>query len=192
MATSEASIVALFSHIVALKSLPRTGWLLAGVLQPESVADHSYGTAMLATFLCDLINLEPANEGLARPLDAAKVARMALVHDLAESVLTDLPKRAGELLGRAVKHEAERRAMQHILAGFPAGLEYEALWAEYEASATPEARLVHDADKLDMVLQARAYRRAGCADLDEFWQGHAWHFELSARIFAHVLDAVST
>ncbi len=188
MATPEDSVLALFAHIVALKSLPRTGWLLAGVPQPESVADHAYGTAALALFLCDLINDAPENEGLTHALDSGRVARIALVHDMAEALLTDLPKRASELLGSEVKHAAERRAIERIMAGFPAGTTYVELWSEYEAAATPEARLVRDADKLDMALQAAAYGRSCGAALAEFQQGHTWRFALTERVFARMLD----
>ena len=188
MATSEDSVIALFGHILALKSLPRTGWLLAGVPHPESVADHSYGTAALAGFLCDLINLAPAAEGLAQPLDVGRVVRIALVHDLAEAWLTDLPKRASELLGSDTKHATERRAMELIMEDLPGGSEYLALWSEFEVAATPEARVVRDADKLDMVLQAAAYSRASGADLHEFRQGHRWHYALSERILARLQE----
>ena len=186
MATPEDGIIALFSHIRALKSLPRTGWLLAGVSQPESVADHAYGTVALASFLCDLINAAPEAEGLSEMLDPQRVMRIALVHDLAEATLTDLPKRASDLLGSDVKHAAEQRAIERIMAEFPAGALYVDLWSEYEAAATPEARLVRDADKLDMVLQAAAYSRSSGAALDEFHEGHTWHFPLAARVAARL------
>ncbi len=186
MATPEDSIIALFSHILALKSLPRTGWLLAGVPQPESVADHAYGTTALASFLCDLINAAPEEEGLSQTLDPERVMRIALVHDLAEATLTDLPKRASELLGSDVKHAAERRAIELIMAEFPAGEVYVELWSEYDAAATPEARLVRDADKLDMVLQAAGYSRSSGAVLNEFHEGHTWHYSLPARVAARL------
>ena len=37
--------------------------------------------------------------------------------------------------------------------------EVEALWAEYEARATPEAQLVKELDLLDMVVQAHTYEK---------------------------------
>lgn len=187
MATPEDGVLTLFQHVRALKGLPRTGWLLAGVPRAESIADHTFGTATLAGLMCDLINASPADEGLDRPLDAERVLRIALAHDLAESLMTDLPKRASQLLGADVKHQAERRAMELISAELPAGLSYAELWEEYAAAATPEARIVRDADKLEMTLQAAAYGRAlGGAALDEFQQGHVWHFSLPARVVARL------
>jgi putative hydrolase of HD superfamily len=65
-----------------------------------------------------------------------------------------------------------------------------ALWAEYEAQATPEARLVKDFDKLEMVLQAAEYEAAQGLDLQQFFDstdgrfttptGKAWAAEIAA------------
>ncbi|MEZ4716262.1 MAG: HD domain-containing protein [Caldilineaceae bacterium] len=83
------------------------------------MAAHSFATALLALSLAETINLDPAAESLAGPLDAARAVRLALLHDLAESLVTDLPKRSAELLGTAAKHAAEETAMATVLAGLP-------------------------------------------------------------------------
>jgi putative hydrolase of HD superfamily len=48
---------------------------------------------------------------------------------------------------------------------------YTELFREYQAGQTPEAVLVHAADKLDMVLQALEYQEEGVEPekLDQFW-----------------------
>jgi putative hydrolase of HD superfamily len=86
-----AALRSLLDSANDLKRLPRTGWLLAGIRQPESVADHAYATTLLAMLLADAINADYAIAGLEEPLDVARVLRIALLHDLAESQLTDLP-----------------------------------------------------------------------------------------------------
>lgn len=177
-------LLSLLDHANDLKQLPRTGWLLAGVATPESVADHSFAVAVLALFLAELVNEDWAAEGLEEPLDVGEVARLALLHDLAESVLTDLPLRSAELLGVAVKHEAEERAIERLLADLPRGADYAARWRTYDAASTPEARLVKDADKLEMAHQARRYERRGHANLGEFQQDRRWYYEVSQKVFA--------
>lgn len=167
----------------ALKRLPRTGWLLAGVAQPESVAEHSYATALLAMALAAEINRAPEDHDLPTPLDIGRVVQIALVHDLAEATLTDLPKRATDVLGQAVKHEAEERGLRAALGDHPEGDLYLALWQEYAEGATPESRAVRDADKLEMVYQASVYETAGHRRLSEFWEGHRWQFSISEEIF---------
>ena len=177
------STLSLLDRSNDLKQLPRTGWLLAGVAPVESVAEHSYGVAFLTLLLADTINDDWAAAGLSKPLAVERALRLALLHDLAESLLTDLPKRSSELLGSQVKHDAEERAMRDLLADLPHGGDYLALWQEYDAALTPEARLVKDADKLEMVHQARRYEARGQTNLDEFWQGHHWHYSASCALF---------
>jgi len=144
-----------------LKGLPRTGWLEAGVETPESVAEHSYRTAVLAVVLADL-------EGL----DAGKAARMALLHDLAEAETGDLtPEQKGRLGPAYSKGEAE--AVDRALSSLPEPLAeaYRAAWREYHGMASPEAEAVAQADKVEMLLQALEYEEEGIdpSRLDRFW-----------------------
>jgi putative hydrolase of HD superfamily len=176
-------VTALFSRIYDLKQLPRTGWLLAGVSSPESVAEHSFVTTLYAVLLAEEINGDLAAHGLAAPLHVGHIMRLALVHDLAECLLTDLPKRSTELIGRAAKHAAEAQAFEQLFGRLQQGKQYSQLWAEFASATTPEARLVHDADKLEMVQQALRYEQRGHRNLQEFWQGHTWHYTASKTIF---------
>ncbi len=144
----------------AMKNLPRAGWRLAGIKDCESVADHAFRVALLALVLGDLV------EGV----DREKLLRMALLHELPESIVTDLPLRAVMLLGRDTKHRAERDAWSLMLPPGQIRQEWRALWDEFEAGQTPEARLVKAADKLEMLLQAYEYERVGYRNLDDFWE----------------------
>jgi putative hydrolase of HD superfamily len=167
-----------------LKRLPRTGWVLAGVVEPESVADHTTATTLLALALGAWINAAPERHGLSAPLDLGKLAQMVLAHDLAESRVTDLPHDAVALIGQAVKRRAEEQVLAELVESFPQPPNWAALWREYNDGATPEARLAHDADKLEMVHQALAYEMTGHRNLDEFWEGRRWHYAISGEVFA--------
>ena len=182
-APNAAAIVTLLDHGSILKRLPRMGWLLNGVIPCESVADHTAGVALLTLVLAGTINTDWRSEGLDAPLDVGRAVTLAVLHDLAESIVTDLPKRSAELLGSEAKHSAEAAAIDSLLANLPSGHDYAILWSEYGARATPEARLVADADKLEMVHQALQYERAGHRTLDEFWRGHRWHYGLCEHLF---------
>jgi putative hydrolase of HD superfamily len=183
---TEEFIVGLLDPLTALKRLPRTGWLLAGIAQPESVADHAYATATLALLLAGMVNRDVQAEGLTESLDGGRVTAIALVHDLGESMITDLPRRAAVLLGAEAKHAAEARAFAELFGSADPGSHYVSLWQEYDRAATPEARLVRDADKLEMVHQALVYERAGQSNLDEFWEGHHWYYLISERVYARL------
>jgi putative hydrolase of HD superfamily len=182
-ADTDSAILTLLAQAGTLKRLPRTGWLLNGVQPCESVADHTTGVALLTLALAGALNADWQAVGLDRPLDAGRAVMLAVLHDLAESIVTDLPKRSAQLLGAEIKRRAEAEALESILAGLPESSDYTTLWAEYIANASPEARLVHDADALEMVHQALQYERAGHRTLDEFWRGHRWHFGLCEHLF---------
>jgi len=137
----------------ALKDQKRTGWKLRGVHDPESVADHSWGTAYLA-----LVFAEQANVGRARAVE------IALVHDLAEALTGDVPTRVAGLNDtrlRDEKREREHEAMKRLTSGYDANAasNARALWAEYEATESAEARFVRDMNMIDMCLQAFIYER---------------------------------
>ena len=131
-----------------LKRYKRTGWVVAGVPDPESIADHSHRTAIVAAVLAEL-------EGA----DAQRSAFLALFHDTQESRLTDIPYIGKRYLKAA--SNAEVTADQ--VAGMPEGLArlIGGAEAEYEAKETPEAVCAKDADKLECLLQAVEYREQG-------------------------------
>ena len=145
-----------------LKQLPRQGWLDAGIdpVEVESVAAHSFGCALLVVLLRDLLRSEGLNAELC--------LRMAVIHDLAEAEVGDITPHAGVEAHR--KHALESAALAQLLEAQPAGRGIEDLWNQYEMGVTPEARLVRQIDKLDMLIQALLYRNSGTL-LDEFFQG---------------------
>lgn len=134
---------------LALKDEPRRGWLRAGVARPESVADHSYGVALLA--------LLATPEGL----DGARVVELAILHDACEAAVGDLVP--GEYASKEEKLARERKGLVEMLAGAPDTVRTRVLAAfdELATDATPEARFVHELDKAEMAFQARRYEDAG-------------------------------
>jgi putative hydrolase of HD superfamily len=143
-----------------LKRLPRTGWLLRGVPNPESIAEHSFRTALITLFLAD----ELQRKGVA--INSDRAVRIALLHDIGEARITDIPQPA---LKYVDKSGAERRAVGDMLKEAALPEEYHKLWLEYEEGSTVEGRLVRFADKLEMLIQAYEYESSGVSGLDEFW-----------------------
>jgi putative hydrolases of HD superfamily len=155
-----AALAALQSRIQTLKLLPRTGWLQRGLRNVESIADHSFGVAALALVVGDLYP----------ELDRGRVLAMAILHDMAEALIGDLPASASRLFGKAVKHEAERKAMLELFGPLPLSSEYLALWEEYTQASSVEARLVKALDRLELLAQTLSYERSGARGLGEFWE----------------------
>ena len=172
-----------------LKRLPRSGWLLRGVPHVESVAEHSFGVAIVALTLADALVGELEGDGEDVQLDVGKVLVMALLHDLAEVRLTDLPVSAVQLLPEGMKGRAEAVAMDQLLAPLPTMMHWKALWQEFEDRSSAEGRLVRDADKLEMMVQCLRYEQAGCRGLEEFWHAidcHSWHYDISAELYSRL------
>lgn len=177
------SALGLLHALGRLKTLPRQGWVDRGIPSPESVADHSYRTALMAWILGDLAGL-----------DTGLLVKLALAHDLPEAEagdatpygqavdrgidIADAVARWRDLLTpdelstqRAAKHDREALALDRLAALFPSTAtdEVSGLWQDYAAGGTPEARFLAQVDKLEALLQATEYRTAGFdADVENF------------------------
>jgi putative hydrolase of HD superfamily len=130
-----------------LKSTTRTGYTSAG--QQESVAEHTWRLCLMA------LVLRPAFPGI----DFAKLVKICIIHDLGEAIHGDVsaPEQARRAAAGAIagKAEQERRDLLELLAPLPAGVrdEITALWDEYEAAESPEAKLAKGLDKLETIMQ---------------------------------------
>jgi putative hydrolases of HD superfamily len=105
-------------------------------------------------------------------LDKNKCVMLALVHDLAESIVGDFTPYSG--VSRDEKARREGLAIDYISDYWGSGAmpgEVKALWEEFEAGESPESRHVQDVDKVEMMLQALEYeeRFKGDVDLGEFF-----------------------
>lgn len=156
------AVIQTLLHANQLKRTGRTGWAMRGVPNPENVAAHSYGVTFIALVLAQLVD---------EPVDLGRLLAVAALHDLPEALTTDIPTPAWRHLPPGSKPGAERSAMTQMLAGTPFGPDFMALWEELQTGETAVARLVHDADKLDMYVQALVYEQQfGNTQLAEFWQ----------------------
>lgn len=139
-----------FYLISELKKVPRKGWKeKVGIDRPESVADHSYGTAIMAMVFSDINNL-----------DTEKILKMALLHDLAESIMGDFTPNE---ISKENKKIIENESMELILSKLPPNIagQYGKIWKEFEEDKTKESMLLHDIDHLEMAVQAVKYFSEG-------------------------------
>ncbi len=135
-----------FQKVLELKNIPRQGWKdKLDMDYVESVADHSYSTAMMSMVLSDL-------EGL----DTEKIIKMALLHDLAESVVGDITP---DRITNKRKIYVENKAMMQILENLPTSVsqQYIILWDDFQKNSSKEANLLHEIDRLEMAFQAKFY-----------------------------------
>ncbi|MEM7583413.1 MAG: HD domain-containing protein [Acidobacteriota bacterium] len=151
-----STLLEVLSELQALDRVPRIGFSLRGVAEPESVSEHAFHTAFVAwTLACE----EPE-------LDRLRVLELALVHDLAEVRTGDLPRNAAAYFPRGAKAQAELAIAQDLLA--PLGDRAVERFAEYQEQATREARFVKICDKLQLLIKASVYRSWGARGMEEF------------------------
>lgn len=141
-----------------LKTTKRTGWVRSGVQSPESIADHMHRVALFGFLI-------PKTAGI----DKDRLIQMGLVHDLAEAVAGDITPHCG--ISREEKEKLERDGLARMCSFLPeeTGDEISRLWEEYEAGETEEAKICHEIDKLEMVLQAHEYEKSQKIKLADFF-----------------------
>jgi len=143
-------ILDFFKTAIGLKKIHRQGWIdKLSISKPESVADHSYSMAIMGMIISDLENY-----------NSEKIIKMILIHDLAESKIGDYTPGQIDL---ERKNEIENEAFLKILKDLPNSItsQYQSIWKEYQESNSPESQIVHQLDRLEMVLQAKIYQNEG-------------------------------
>jgi putative hydrolase of HD superfamily len=134
-----------------LGDLPRTGWVVRGVVPCESIAAHTCAVAILVAMICD----ELRAQGTA--IDGERALRMALVHDAPEAKTGDVPMPHKTPAMAAALDELEARLAAEILT-----TELHEDWIAH-AGDSIEARVVAAADKIQMLAKLSLYARQGRA-----------------------------
>lgn len=176
---------------LALKEQRRTGWVQHGVRNPESVADHAWGTAYLCLLFAG-----------AAGVDRDEAVAIAVLHDVAEATTGDFAARLDpndRQVSEADKAERELSAINELLPNAVGDLR--ALWESYEHRSSPEALFVREMNLLDMCLQGVRYERerrydttvlvpsqGGHRHLDEFFTGAEARLssDLARRLYARI------
>lgn len=135
-----AGLVAFLQDAAALKDTLRSGHTAAGAR--ESTAAHSWRLALLALLVA------PRVPGV----DALRLLELCIVHDLGEAISGDVSAtQADAAAGKAAR---ERADLRQLCAPLPAADRDRlmALWEEYEAAETAEARIAKGLDKIETIL----------------------------------------
>lgn len=133
----------------ALKKFRHSGTKLAGVKEPDTIAEHAYRTAVIGYILAK-----------AEKADAEKVMLMCLLHDNAETRITDLHKVARRYIDTK---KPEKTAYKEQLQNLPPEIA-KTFWdgfVQYEDMTTKEGIVARDADMLETAFQAKEYLDTG-------------------------------
>ena len=151
-------ILKVFLTLQWAKELPRQGFIALGFKRNEadSVAAHSWTTSILVYLLAS----EIAKNGV--KIDVNKAVKMALFHDMAETIVGDV--------GTFVKGMAkgafapiEEEGLKWLVNELPQKKEIIELVEEYMQRKTLEARICKVADNLDALAQAKGVPAAATA-----------------------------
>ncbi|XP_023521188.1 HD domain-containing protein 2-like isoform X2 [Cucurbita pepo subsp. pepo] len=166
IAASASSAIDFLTLCQRLKTTKRTGWVRRRVKDPESIADHMYRMGVMALISSDIPGI-----------DRDKCIKMAIVHDIAEAIVGDITPFDG--VSKLEKSRREQEALDHMckVLGGSRAKEIGELWMEYENNSSPEAKIVKDLDKVEMILQALEYESEQGKDLDEFFRSTAGKFQ---------------
>ena len=116
---------------------------LSDASRKENDAEQSWHIALMAYLLQEYVE---------EPVEVSKVMLMVLVHDLVEIDAGDTYAYDEE--GAKTKDERERKAADHIFGMLPEdqGMYLKALWEEFEAYETAEAKYAHLLDNFQPLL----------------------------------------
>ncbi|WP_373063810.1 HD domain-containing protein [Gemmatimonas sp.] len=125
----------------SLKYMTRTSWTSHG--SQETVAAHTWRLCLMALVLAPHFP----------DIDVGKLLRICLVHDLGEAISGDISAALQASLPN--KADQERADLVQLVQPLPDTVRAElvALWDEYEAATSPEAKLAKGLDKLETILQ---------------------------------------
>lgn len=169
-----------------LKGVLRQSWLVDGSRR-ENSAEHSWHIALLALVLAEHANAE---------LDLPKTLKLLLLHDVVEIDAGDaLVYDAAANLGKAEREQQAAERLYGLLPEDQAG-ELRALWEEFEARQTPEARFAAAVDRLmpllhNFLTEGRAWRQHGIT-ADQVLERNAFIAEGSASLWDYARGLIET
>lgn len=155
------SIMSFYLLATRLKYKIRSGWdethWNVSKERLESVAEHIYGTCILA------LSIDSEFE---TNLDIDKIIKMLVLHELGEVIIGDITP--FDNITPEEKMKREHAAIKDVLGDLVKNEEYFALLLEFDAKKTREAVFAHLCDKLEADIQAKVYQDMGCQNpLDE-------------------------
>lgn len=146
---SEKAALNFFAEAGLLKRIKRSGWWVAGIDDPETVAEHSFRTAIIAFYMAHVEGVDPY-----------KTMTMALFNDIHEARINDLHKMGHYYIEfreaeKKVFHDQVRDLQQDVKSSL------NSIRDDYDAQKSKESIVARDADILECLIQAKEYYENG-------------------------------
>jgi len=140
-----------------------------------NLAEHHFRTFWIAMIIA-------SHEG---NVNTGKIAKMVLVHDIAESRTGDV-----DYLARQYVERNEELAIKDILAGTSLESEFYTLWEEYEKRESLEAKIVKDADNLEVDFELAEQAAKGSRLQAEWEEGR--DFVAKNKLYTKTAQRIAT
>lgn len=146
------NVVEFYKTIVDLKQVIRSGWKQWNVRRErlESVAEHVYGTCLLAIVMASEFEFEYA-------IDIKRVVMMMAIHELEETVIPDITPFDG--ISEEEKMRMGHEAIVKILSPLASADKLIELIMEFDERITEEAKFAYQCDKLECDFMSILYDR---------------------------------
>lgn len=154
--SKEENVIKYYVLCNKLKNIIRTGWKDWNVTRDriESVAEHIYGTQMLALAIKSEYQYD---------IDITKVLFMLAIHELGETIIGDITLFE---MDKEEKKKIEHNAVHIILKNLIDGEKIEKLFLEFDERKTKESIFAYQCDKLECDLQCKLYDEEKTVDLN--------------------------
>ena len=117
----------------------------------ESIAEHVYGTCILAISLDSEFQLN---------MDMEKVIKMLTIHEIGEVLIGDITP--FDKITLEEKAEMEHKAMKDVIGDLLNKDELFDLLIEFDEHSTKESKFAYLCDKMEADIQAKVYQDMGC------------------------------
>ncbi len=152
------NILKFYLLVSQLKDKIRSGWKVWNIERDrvESVAEHIYGTCMLAIAIDSEFKLD---------IDIYKVVMILVIHEIEEIKIGDLTP--FDKVTKEEKRNLGKKAVEEILASLTDKAKYIDLIEEFEKMETKEAKFAKMCDKLEANIQCKIYCEENCLDINK-------------------------
>lgn len=152
------NILKFYLLVSQLKDKIRSGWKVWNIERDrvESVAEHIYGTCMLAIAIDSEFELD---------IDIYKVVMILVIHEIEEIKIGDLTP--FDKVTKEEKRNLGKKAVEEILASLTDKAKYIDLIEEFEKMETKEAKFAKMCDKLEANIQCKIYCEENCLDINK-------------------------
>lgn len=176
--TDIENIINFLAEAGQLKRVKRSGWWVAGIKEPESVADHCFRCAVIGYVLAKMEKADPY-----------KILLMTIFNDIHESRINDLHK-MGQRYINFRKAEQKVHKEQTLLLPELIRKEYSLIRESYDKQTSKEAIIARDADILECIMQAKEYMDFGFKQTKSFISvGEKYLKSRSAKILCKAMHS---